>query len=223
MIYRITAERFVFSTASRFITDKVRICTAQACRTYCLVSINHNLVIGCLFNGIKIVIIHPLSVVVLTARNDIAYITALHSIVTVVYHELVSLVHMTFVVAYRSRSFMVHHQTNTLAGCILLKFFHVKVRVRSDKVEHIILALTEPIFPTFVPSFYQYLAKSVFCCKIDIAFYVSCISRVLAVRFNFRIIGYAQFNTIEFVCISPSAFVGNHIPPYSDVFHRSNP
>ena len=223
MIYRITAERFVFSTASRFITDKVRICTAQACRTYCLVSINHNLVIGCLFNGIKIVIIHPLSVVVLTARNDIAYITALHSIVTVVYHELVSLVHMTFVVAYRSRSFMVHHQTYTFASCILLQFFHVKVWVRSHKVEYIVLALTEPIFPTFVPSFYQYLAESVFCRKIDIAFHVSCISRVLTVRFSFRIIGYTQLNTIEIIGISPSAFISNHIPPYSDVFHRSDP
>ena len=168
-------------------------------------------------------IIHPLSVVVLTARNDVSYITALHRIITVVYHKLVSLVHMTFVVAYRSRSFMVHHQTYSLASCILLQFFHVKVRVRSDKIEHIILTLTEPIFPTLVPSFYQDLAKSVFCGKIDIAFYVSCISRMLAVRFNFRIIGYTQFNTIKFVCISPSAFVCNHIPPYSDVFHRGYP
>ena len=67
------------------------------------------------------------------ARNDIAYITALYRIVTVVYHKLVSLVHMAFVVADRCGSFVVHHHLDTFSRCVTMYFFYIEIRIRSDE------------------------------------------------------------------------------------------
>ena len=59
------------------------------------------MVLGGLGHGIEVVVDHPLSVVVLTARDDVAHVAALHGVVAILLHELVGLVHVALVVAHR--------------------------------------------------------------------------------------------------------------------------
>ena len=133
-------------------------------------------------------VIHPLSIVVLTTWNNVAYIATFYRIISVVCHELVCLVHVAFIVTYRSRSFMMHHQFYAFACSVALKFFHIEVGIGSYKIKHIIFAFSEPVFPTFIPAFYQYLVESMLCCKINVTFYVGSVGRVFAVRFCFVVI-----------------------------------
>ena len=144
--------------------------------------IYHNFIISSFLHSIQIVVYHPLSIVMFTTRNDITHITALHRMISIVYHKLISLIHVTLIVTDRSRSFMMHNHLHTFAGCIAMHFFHVKVRIGSYKIKHIVLALAEPIFPTLVPSFHQYSIKTMFGRKIDVTFHIGCISRVLPIR-----------------------------------------
>lgn len=144
-----------------------------------------NLIVGGFLHGIEIVIIHPLTIMMFSPRNDITYITTLHRIISVINHELIGFIHMTFVVAYRSRCFMMHHQFHTFTLSILIQHFHVKVRICSNKVEYIIFGVTEPVFPSFIPSFNQYLVKSMFGSKINVTFYILIVSTMLAVWLRF--------------------------------------
>ena len=150
-----------------------------------------NLIIGGFGHCIEIVIVHPLSVMMFTTWDDITHITTLHCIISIVHHELISLVHMAFVITYGSRSFVVHHQLHTFAGSIGIQHLHIKIGIRSHKIEYIIFWLAEPVFPTFVPAFYQYLVESVLGCKVNIAFHIFVVGTVLAVRFRFWIIRFA--------------------------------
>ena len=54
--------------------------------------IDHDMVLGSLGHGIEVVVDHPLSVVVLTAGDDVAHVAALHGVVAILLHELVGLV-----------------------------------------------------------------------------------------------------------------------------------
>ena len=132
------AKCFVFGTTGRFITDKIRISTAQSGRPNGFMGIYTNLIIGGFGHCIEIVIVHPLSVMMFTTWDDITHITTLHCIISIVHHELISLVHMAFVITYGSRSFVVHHQLHTFAGSIGIQHLHIKIGIRSHKIEYII-------------------------------------------------------------------------------------
>ena len=64
--------------------------------------VNHNLIVSGLFHGIKIVVYKPLAEMIAPCRNDFADITALYSIIAVVFHKLVSLIHTALVVTHRT-------------------------------------------------------------------------------------------------------------------------
>ena len=123
-----------------------------------------------------------------SARNDVAYVSALYRVVSIVCHKLISFVHVAFVVAYRSGSFMVHHHFDPFAGCIAMDFLHIEIGIRSDEIKYIVFAVAKPVFPAFVPAFYQYSIESVGCGKVDITFHVSGVGRMFAVRFCFGVI-----------------------------------
>ena len=223
MVYFVASEWLIFCSTSGFITDQVRISAADTCRAYCFVSIHHNLVVCCFLHRIQIMIIHPLSVMVLATGNNIADITALYRVIAVIHHKLISFIHMTFVVTGWCGSFVVHHHFDTFACGITMNLFYVEIGIRSDEIEYIIFAVTEPVFPTFVPSFYQYCIKTVGGSEIDITFYVSGVSGMFAVRFGFWIICFTQFYTSQLIGVGPWALSGYHIPPHADIFHRFYP
>ena len=109
MINIISTKRFIFCSASRLVAYQVRISTANTGRTYCFMCIYHDFIIGCFLYRIEIMVVHPLSVMVFSTRDDVAHITTLYRVITIIGHKLVSFVHVSFVVTYRSRSFMMHH------------------------------------------------------------------------------------------------------------------
>ena len=110
---------------------------------------------------------------------------------------------MAFVVADRCGSFVVHHHLDTFARCVTMYFFYIEIRIRSNEVEYIVLAIAEPVFPTFIPAFYQYSVEPVCCGEVNIAFHVGSVGRMFAVRFGFRVIRFSQFYAGQFVGISP--------------------
>ena len=68
-----------------------------------------------LLDSVEVVVHHTLAVVVLTARDDVAYIATLDSGVAVVDHELVGLLHVTLVVRDRAGSLVVHDDLHALS------------------------------------------------------------------------------------------------------------
>ena len=93
-----TAKCLILCSARTLIAHEVRISAAQTCWTCCLVRIDHNLVLGSLFHCVKIVVVHSLTIVVVTAWDDIAHITALHGGIAIFVHQRVSLLHPTLIV-----------------------------------------------------------------------------------------------------------------------------
>ena len=166
-------------------------------------SIYHNFIVGSLFNCVKIVVNHPLSVMMFSTRNNIAHISTLNRVISVIYHKLICLIHVAFIISYRRRCFMVHHHLNTLAGCVTVKFFHIKVWIRSYEIKYIIFCFTKPVFPTFIPSFNKYCIKSVCSCKVNIFLHIFCIGRMFSVRFGLFIICNSKFNTRNPISIRP--------------------
>ena len=90
----------LLATAS-LISDKVWIGAAQARRTYSLVCIHHNLMLGSLLHSVEVVVNHILTEVVLAEWLNITHIAALYSGVAVLIHKRVGLLHMALVVANR--------------------------------------------------------------------------------------------------------------------------
>ena len=76
--------------------------------------IDHDLVLSRLLEGKEVVVDKRLAVVMLAYREDIADITALDGVVTVLVHKVKGLVEMTLIVAHRRGSLVMHHQTNAL-------------------------------------------------------------------------------------------------------------
>ena len=168
-------------------------------------------------------IIHPLAIVILASRNDIAYISTFHCVISMVYHKLIGLIQMAFVVTYRSRSFVMHHQFHSLAMSIVVQHLHIKIRIWSHKIKDIILRFAEPVFPTFIPTFDKYLIKSMLSCEINVFLHILIGSTMASVRLQRRIVCLTQLHRRQIVCISPGTLTCNHLPPNAHIFNRFNP
>ena len=158
-----------------------------------------------------------------STRNNVTYISTLHSIIPVIYHKLICFIKMTFVVTYRSRGLVMHHQLYPFFLCIRIEHFHIKIRIRSDEIKDIILWISKPVFPTFIPAFHQYLVESMFGSKIDITFHFIIVGWMASVWLCLGIIRLSKFHRINIIRIRPGTFSGDHFPPHSDIFHRLNP
>ena len=168
-------------------------------------------------------IVHPLSIVMFSARNYIAHITTLYRVIAIIRHKLIGFVQMTFIIAYRSRRLMMHHQPDPFTVCIGIQHLHVKVGIGSHKVEHKIARTSTPAFPSFIPAFYQYLVETMFGGKIYIAFHSFISGSMPTVRLDFRIVVFSKTHSNQFICITPRLLTGNHLPPYAYILHRFNP
>ena len=118
---------------------------------------------------------------------------------------------------------MVHHQLHALRVRIFVECLEVEVGIRRNEVEDVILRVPEPVLPTDVPAFDQYLIEAVLRGKVDVAAHLFVVGRMRAVRLHFRIVRDAEVHRRQVVGISPRGFPRNHFPPYPDVFHRTNP
>ena len=62
-----------------------------------------------------------------------------------------------------------------------------------------------------------------FCCKIYIFFHMSGICTMLTIWLCLRIVCHSQLYAVHIIGISPCAFTGNHLPPYTYIFYRFDP
>src|SRR5688572_7296413 len=117
-----------------------------------------------------VVIYHPLAVMPFSAGNDLAHITGFYCIVSIFFHECESIVHSSFVVGYRARSFMMHDELHVFGGGIAVKFLNIKIRIGSCKVKDIFFPLPEPVFPAHVPALNKNTIKAMLSSKVNIFF-----------------------------------------------------
>ena len=222
MVGIIAPERFILGSSRRLVTDKIGISTAQTRRTNSFMGIHHNLMLGGFGQCIKIMIDHPLSVMMFPTRYNISHISTLHGIIAMIVHKLICFLHVPFIITNRARGLMMHNHFHSLRFGVLLYFFYIEIGIRCDKIEYIVFRLTYPIFPPDVPTFHQHSVKSMFCGKIDIFFYMLGISGMTSIRRQTRIIDQIEFHMRQ-IGISPSTFPGYHFPPYTYIFRRFYP
>ena len=110
-----------------------------------------------------------------------------------------------------------------LGMSILVQRLDVEIRIRGHEIENVILVAVRPVFPADIPALDQNLIKAMFGSEVDAAAHIGIVRRMLAVRFRLGIIGNAEMYGREVIGICPSALSGNHLPPYTDIFHRMNP
>ena len=187
----VTAE---FRAHCTFISNHIWPGAAKARRTHSLMGIHHNVVLCSLHHGIVIMIDKRLAVVVLSVRDDVSDIAALHCIVAVLVHKVVGSLHMALIVHSRGRTLVVHYEADAFAVGILVKRRKVKIRVRGDKVKHIVLLAAEPVFPAFVPTLYEKSVKAVFCGKVNVHLHIFRVGAVEAVGFRLGIVRDTQLN-----------------------------
>ena len=83
-----TAESLILCTAGRLVAHEVGVGTAKTRRTHGLMSVHHDVVLGSLFEDIHIVVVHRLRVMVVASWDNVAHITCLHCVVTILVHEV---------------------------------------------------------------------------------------------------------------------------------------
>ena len=150
---RLTSSKsLILRSTCRLITNKVGPCSAKTSRTYCLMSIYHNLVISSLFNSILIMINHSLSIMMFTFGYYITNITTFNSLISIIHHKLICLIHTTFIIAYSTRCFVMHNHLYASGLGIIPYFRQIKIRIGGNKIKYIFLKITKPIFPTDIPS-----------------------------------------------------------------------
>ena len=71
---------------------------------------------------------------------------------------------------------------------------NVKVRIRCDKVKHLVLGAVGPILPADVPSLDKQGVKPVFRRKVNVASYVFVVGAVAAVRLGAAVIRNSKFD-----------------------------
>ena len=78
-----------------------------------------------------------------SARDDVAYVACLHSIIAILVHKVEGVLKVSLVVECRRRCLVVHHQAHALRVGIFVEIFDVEVGVGCHEVEHV-------EFPQFV-------------------------------------------------------------------------
>ena len=223
MIRLVTAKCFIFCTTCTLVANQVRPGAADTCRTGCLVGIYHDMMPGSGLDDTLVVIVHQLTVVILTSWDDIAHITCLHGIIAIFVHQVEGILQMTLVVESGRRGLVVHHQLHTLRVCVVVEHLDIEVRIWSHEIEDIEFLMTEPVFPAFVPAFYQHLLQTVLSCKVDVALYLLVGCTMGAIRLALAVIGYTEANRRQVVGIAPGLGANDHVPPYTAVLGRMNP
>ena len=116
-----------------------------------------------------------------------------------------------------------HHQLNTLRVRIIIEHLDIEVRIRSYKIKDIQFLMTEPVFPSFVPTFNQYFLQTILCSKVNIALHFLIGSTMSTIRLTLAIISNTQTNRRKIIRITPCLGTYNHVPPYTTVLGRVDP
>ncbi len=223
MIGLASSKCLVLGTSCRFVGNQVGPSTGNSRRTNRLVCIDHQLVLGSLFQSILVVIDQPLAVVVFSARKDIPHIAAFHGWIPVLIHKLVSLIHVALVVACGGGGLVMHDHLHSFFLGISTDSGQIKIRVWGQKVKYIVFGIPKPILPAHIPSFHQYPIKAMLCGKINVLLHVGRSRPVCTIRLGLAVIGKAQFDCFEIIRVRPRTFACDHLPPDSYILHGLDP
>ena len=179
--------------------------------------------LGSCLNDALIVIVHKLAVVVFASRNDVAHVAGLHGVIAILVHQTESILQVAFVIESCGGGLVVHHQLHALGVGIVVEHLNVEVGVRSDEVEDVKLLMTEPVFPSFVPSFHQHFLQTVLRGEVDVALHLLVSGTVRAVGLALAVVGNAETNRRQVVGIAPCLCSDNHVPPHAAVLCGMNP
>ena len=130
---------------------------------------------------------------------------------------------MALVVLGRAGGLMVHQNLHTFAMRVLVKHLNIEIGVGGYKVEHVAFPEVCPVFPTYVPTFYQHLVKPVLGGKVDITFYLLVIGGMSTIGLYLAPIDAVELDAGIFIGVVPTALAHNHLPPYATVFCGMNP
>ena len=185
--------------------------------------VHHDVVLGSLLDAVEIMVVGRLRVVIVATGNDVAHISALHSVIAILVHEAVGLLQMALIVDRRGTGLMVHHELHALRVSIAVKLLDIEIGIRSLEVEHIILIMTEPVFPTDVPTLNEHLLEAVFGSEVDVTLHVSCVGRMLSVRLALRVVEVVEMHRRQVEGVAPLASASNHLPPHATIFCGMDP
>ena len=194
MIYRITPHCFILRTTSTLVADKIRIGTAKSCGARSLVGIYHNAIVCCFLEGVEVVVVHPLPVVVFATREDVAHITTLNGVITIVHHKLISGIDIALIVACGSAGFMVHNHFYAASFGVFVDTFHIEVGIRRNEVEDVIFFVTVPVLPTFIPTLNEESLETIGRRKVDVTFHIGSIGCMTTIGACFCIVGLTNFH-----------------------------
>ena len=99
----------------------------------------------------------------------------------------------------------------------------IEVRIRGHEVEDVVFLLVVPVFPAFVPAFYQKCVKAVLRRKIYVAADIFIVRAVIAVGPDRGIVGHTELNGRKLVGVRPLALPRNHLPPDAHIFYGMDP
>ena len=207
----------------RLLREKVGVRAAQSGHVDRLVSIDHDLPLGSLLHHIEVVIDQPLTVVVLPVRDDVADVAGLDTRVVVLLHQVKGSIQVTLIVADRAGGLVVHQHLDPLLLGVAVDLLDVKVGVGGDEVKDVVLLVSKPVLPAYVPSLYQQPIHSVGGREVDEALHISGRGSVATVGLHLGVVGPVEVDAVEVIGVSPGALAGDHLPPDAHVLHRLDP
>ena len=140
-------------THGAFVAYHVGPCAAEARGAYCLVGVDHDMVLGGLDDGVVIVVVDGLAVVPFGKGDDGADVAALDGVVAVLVHEGVGFFHPAFVVDGGGAAFVVHDEADAFLVGIAVQGGQVEIGVGGEEVEDEVFLFAVPVFPADVPAF----------------------------------------------------------------------
>ena len=118
---------------------------------------------------------------------------------------------------------MVHQHLDPLLLSVAVDLLDVKVGVGGDEIKDVVLLVSKPVLPAYVPSLYQQPIHPVGGRKVDEALHISGRGSVATVGLHLGVVGPVEVDAMEVIGVSPGALAGDHLPPDAHVLHRLDP
>ena len=106
---------------------------------------------------------------------------------------------------------------------IVVEHLDIEVGIGGHEVEHIAFPHIRPVFPTYVPAFYQHLVETVLGGEVDVALHVLVVGLVGAVGLYLTPVDLIEFDRGEVVGVMPGTTSYDHLPPHAAVLRGMDP
>ena len=116
-----------------------------------------------------------------------------------------------------------HHQLHALGVGIVVEALEVEVGIGRHEVEHIVLGMAKPVFPTDVPALHEHLVEPVLGRKVNVAAHIGRVSRMPAVRPAPAVVGLPEVHGGQVVGVAPCPPAGDHLPPHAAILDGLDP